>query len=100
MTPRRYPETALGKKLVQLREKRHWTQCDLADYSRLSRGAVQGVEQGRIANPYLSTLTALSQGLGIGLAELVGTYDPRLSSAPPPSSPTRQVPTLFDLEAP
>ncbi|MBI4265992.1 MAG: helix-turn-helix transcriptional regulator [Acidobacteria bacterium] len=66
--------------MKQLRQARRLTQEQLAERAGLSYKFIGEVERGR-GNPTLTTLSALSDALGVGLGDLLGieTDRPRLS---------------------
>lgn len=74
---RNLPRTAatspngFSKRIKQLRQQRGWSQQKLAQQSRLSLMAVSKVEIGRVQNPTLPTLRALSRALDVGVEELI-----------------------------
>lgn len=72
MTTRRREQPPLGRRLVQLRERRRFSQTDLARQSGLSAGIIQSIEQGRRQDPHLSTLVRLCRALNVNLPDLVG----------------------------
>lgn len=61
---------AIGARVKQERQSRHWTLDQLAAAAGVSRRMLINVEQG-CANPSLGTLLRLSDALGIGLPALV-----------------------------
>ena len=63
--------TGFGNKLKELRTLKGLTLQELAFEAEMEISQVHRVEKGKI-NPTLATLVALSKGLGITLAELVG----------------------------
>lgn len=71
----------VGARLKQLRQARRLTQEQLAERAGLSYKFIGEVERGR-GNPTLTTLSALSDALGVGLVELLGLEAdrPRLSA--------------------
>lgn len=62
--------SAIGARVRQERQARHWTLDELAGIAGVSRRMVINVEQGA-ANPSVGTLLKLSDALGIGLPALV-----------------------------
>jgi transcriptional regulator with XRE-family HTH domain len=62
--------SAIGARVRQERQARHWTLDHLAELAGVSRRMVINVEQGS-ANPSVGTLLKLSDALGIGLPALV-----------------------------
>jgi transcriptional regulator with XRE-family HTH domain len=65
------PEETLAMRLKRLRKAANLSQQELATRSGLSVSIVSQIEQGREANPRLSTLLAITGVLGIGLDDLV-----------------------------
>lgn len=63
--------TGFGKRLKEIRTVKGLTLQELAFEADIELSQVHRVEKGKI-NPTLTTLVALSKGLGITLAELVG----------------------------
>ena len=68
--------TAIGARVRQERQHRHWTLDQLAEAAGVSRRMVVNVEQGT-ANPSVGTLLRISDALGIGLPALVEPPQPR-----------------------
>ncbi len=71
-----------GARVKQLRKARRLTQEQLAERAGLSYKFVGELERGR-GNPTLTTLAAISEGLGVGLVDLLGVEvadRPRLSA--------------------
>ncbi len=62
--------SAIGSRVRQERQSRHWTLDQLAEAAGVSRRMVVNVEQG-VANPSVGTLLRISDALGIGLPALV-----------------------------
>jgi len=54
----------IGKNLRAIREKRGWTQEELADYSGLHRTYISGVERG-LRNPTIQIVARLSKALRV-----------------------------------
>ena len=71
----------VGARLKELRRERRLTQEQLAEAAGLSYKFLGEVERGR-GNPTLTTLSALSEALGVGLVDLLGLEGerPRLSA--------------------
>jgi transcriptional regulator with XRE-family HTH domain len=67
---------AIGDRVRQERQSRHWTLDQLAEVAEVSRRALVNVEQGA-ANPSVGTLLRLSDALGVGLPALVEPPIPR-----------------------
>lgn len=62
---------SVADRVRQLRERRGWTQAQLAHAAQLTRGTVSRVERGA-ERPRGRTAEALAQALGVGAAELLG----------------------------
>ena len=60
----------LGKRIIKLREKKGWSQSDLARACNKDRQAIEKLENGKV-NPTLYTLLELASALEISLPELV-----------------------------
>jgi transcriptional regulator with XRE-family HTH domain len=67
---------AIGARVRQERQSRHWTLDQLAEAAGVSRRMVVNVEQGT-ANPSVGTLLRISDALGVGLPALVERPQPR-----------------------
>jgi transcriptional regulator with XRE-family HTH domain len=67
---------AIGARVKQERQSRHWTLDQLAEAAGVSRRMVVNVEQGA-ANPSVGTLLRISDALGVGLPALVEPPAPR-----------------------
>ena len=61
---------ALAMRLKSLRQRRQWTQADLARRARMSPGYVARLETHR-HDPKLSTLVKLAKALGVPVTELL-----------------------------
>jgi transcriptional regulator with XRE-family HTH domain len=62
---------AFGARIVQLRQKREWTQQQVSDQAGgLDRGFISRIESGQI-EPCLGTLTTLAKAFGLTLSELL-----------------------------
>lgn len=72
---------AFGKVVRDLREKKGFSQEDLADRSGLHRNAVGLVERGE-RTPSIETLFALSHGLGIKASTLISRLEAGMNSPP------------------
>jgi transcriptional regulator with XRE-family HTH domain len=68
---------AIGARVRQERQARHWTLDQLAEAAGVSRRMVVNVEQGA-ANPSVGTLLKISDALGIGLPALVAPPQPKM----------------------
>ena len=61
----------VGRNLVEIRERRMWTQARLAGEAGVSPTTVSGIESGRIGRPHFGTLRKLARALGVEPGELV-----------------------------
>jgi transcriptional regulator with XRE-family HTH domain len=71
---------ALGDRIRELREAKHWSQEAFADICGLHRTAVGFLERAE-RNPRLDTLLTISKGLGITVSELLQGLEKRGQSA-------------------
>jgi DNA-binding XRE family transcriptional regulator len=76
MTSRCRDQGVLGRRLWDLRLRASLSRRKLAQRTGVSRHLIESLEQGRTANPKLSTLLALAGGLGVRPAELVEGLSP------------------------
>lgn len=60
----------LGKRIVELREQKGWSQSDLARACNKDRQAIEKLENGKV-NPTLYTLLEIAKVLEVSLSELV-----------------------------
>jgi putative transcriptional regulator len=60
----------LGKRIINLREKKGWSQSDLARACNKDRQAIEKLENGKV-NPTLYTLLEIANALEVSLSELV-----------------------------
>ena len=60
---------AIGKRIVELRTEKGWSQSDLARACNKDRQAIEVLENGKV-NPTIYTLYEISKGLGVSLREL------------------------------
>ncbi|HST72271.1 MULTISPECIES: helix-turn-helix domain-containing protein [Kocuria] len=67
---------AIGARVKQERQSRHWTLDRLAEAAGVSRRMVVNVEQGA-TNPSVGTLLRISDALGVGLPALVEPPQPK-----------------------
>jgi transcriptional regulator with XRE-family HTH domain len=72
MTVRHREPGPLARHIWHLRYEARLSREELASRANLSPDLVQSLEQGRTANPRLSTLRGLASALGVTLGELVG----------------------------
>ena len=70
---------ALGERIRELREERHWSQEEFADRCGLHRTAVGLLERAE-RNPRLETLMTVSRGLGVTVSELLQGIEKRSQS--------------------
>jgi transcriptional regulator with XRE-family HTH domain len=71
---------ALGNRIRELREAKHWSQEEFADLCGIHRTAIGFLERAE-RNPRLDTLLTISKGLGITVAELLDGLERRSQSA-------------------
>jgi transcriptional regulator with XRE-family HTH domain len=71
---------ALGNRIRELREAKHWSQEEFADLCGIHRTAVGFLERAE-RNPRLDTLLTMSKGLGITVSELLDGLERRSQSA-------------------
>lgn len=64
---------SLGRKVVELRKKRDWTQEELANQADLSSPVISFLERGRRC-PSALTIVKLSTAFGISAAELLDSF--------------------------
>ena len=67
---------ALGERIRELREGKHWSQEEFADLCGLHRTAIGFLERAE-RNPRLDTLLTISKGLGITVSELLDGLERR-----------------------
>ncbi|WBV58819.1 helix-turn-helix transcriptional regulator [Chryseobacterium daecheongense] len=60
----------LGKRIIELREQKGWSQADLARACNKDRQAIEKLENGKV-NPTLYTLLEVANALEVSLSELV-----------------------------
>ncbi|WP_345991935.1 helix-turn-helix transcriptional regulator [Chryseobacterium sp. Chry.R1] len=60
----------LGKRIIELREQKGWSQADLARACNKDRQAIEKLENGKV-NPTLFTLLEVANALEVSLSELV-----------------------------
>lgn len=60
----------IGSNIAKFRRKKGWTQAKLAKETRLSRGYIASIEEGK-GNPRLKTLAIIAEILGIGIEKLI-----------------------------
>jgi transcriptional regulator with XRE-family HTH domain len=70
---------ALGQRIRELRERKHWYQEEFADRCGLHRTAVGFLERAE-RNPRLDTLLTVSKTLGITVSELLRGLEKRSQS--------------------
>src|SRR2546423_1682827 len=74
---------ALGEKLKELRERRGWSQHELARQAHVRQALISALETGKQADTTGSVLRRLARTLGVSIDYLVGLYnhDPNRSPA-------------------
>lgn len=60
----------LGKKIEEFRNKKGWSQTDLANACGKDKQVIQRIESGA-GNPTIYTLYEVAQALGVNVGELV-----------------------------
>lgn len=60
----------LGKRIIELREQKGWSQADLARACNKDRQAIEKLENGKV-NPTLYTLLEVANALEVSLSKLV-----------------------------
>lgn len=60
----------IGQRIVDLREKKGWSQSDLARACNKDRQAIEIIENGKV-NPTIFSLFEISRALEISLSELL-----------------------------
>lgn len=60
----------IGARVRECREKRQWTQEDLAERADLDRSYIAGIEAG-LRNPSIKAVAKIARGLDLTLAELL-----------------------------
>lgn len=60
----------IGKRIVELRTKKGWSQSDLARACNKDRQAMEKLENGKV-NPTIYSLLEISKALEVSLKELV-----------------------------
>jgi transcriptional regulator with XRE-family HTH domain len=60
----------IGLRIIHLREKKGWSQADLARACGKDRQAIEKLENGKV-NPTLYSLYEVAEALGITLTDLV-----------------------------
>lgn len=60
----------IGKRIIQLREQKGWSQSDLARACSKDRQAIEKLENGKV-NPTLYTLLEVANALEVSLSKLV-----------------------------
>lgn len=64
----------VGARIRQCREKRQWTQDQLAERAELDRSYIAGIEAG-LRNPSIKALTKIARGLGLTLSALLESVE-------------------------
>ena len=78
--------SAASRNLVLIRERRMWTQAQLADEARVSPTTVSGIESGKISRPHFGTLRKLALALGVEPEDLLSLPSSGGDEAPSPLS--------------
>lgn len=65
----------LGEKLQRARKRRHWSQWDLAEHSKVPQATLSRLESGEQDNPTMDTLRKLSVTLGVSMDYLAGVLE-------------------------
>ena len=60
---------AIGKRIIELRTEKGWSQSDLARACNKDRQAIEVLENGKV-NPTIYTLYEVAKGLKVSLSEL------------------------------
>jgi transcriptional regulator with XRE-family HTH domain len=76
---------ALGERLREVRERRGWSQHELARRSGVRQALISALETGKQTDTAASVLRRLARTLGVSMDYLVGTFDPNRSPAGQPS---------------
>ena len=63
-------KSKIGKRIIELRTQRGWSQSDLARACNKDRQAIEKLENGKV-NPTLYSLQEVSEALGISISTLV-----------------------------
>jgi transcriptional regulator with XRE-family HTH domain len=84
MAPRPEPQPGLGRAIKQLRQKREWTQEQLALAAGVDRSWIGHLETGRI-NPLWGTVRKVAYALEIDLAEIATLAEKIESEKSPPA---------------
>ena len=53
----------IGEKIAKLRKEKGWTQADLATATRLSKGYISAIEEGK--SPGVKALVVIAEALGV-----------------------------------
>lgn len=62
----------VGARVRHCREKRQWTQEDLAERAELDRSYIAGIEAG-LRNPSIKAVAKIARGLGLTVSALLET---------------------------
>ena len=81
----------IGYRIRDLREKRGWTQAELADKSGIPQSTISGMERAATSDPRAATLHAVAAALGVEAVELL--------DEPAPNGPRRRDRGLAEIEA-
>jgi ribosome-binding protein aMBF1 (putative translation factor) len=66
-------KTEIGRRIVELREQKGWSQSDLARACNKDRQAIEKLENGKV-NPTLYTLLEIANALEVSLSKLVDLF--------------------------
>ena len=69
--PRHLERCELGRRIERLAARRHLHLDELADVSGVSLETIYRISTGRIADPRVSTLSALADALGVPVSRLI-----------------------------
>lgn len=67
-------DMTIGQRIRELRERKDWSQEDLAREAAITAAALSRIELGKV-DPRLSTLRAFAAALGLDLAALLKGVD-------------------------
>lgn len=90
-------EKSLGKRLQEARQNADLTQQQLCQKAGLSYSTLAKIERGAIKSPSIFTIQQISQAVGIGLDELIGTSPALPSSSVKKSSKSGVKFVFFDV---
>jgi transcriptional regulator with XRE-family HTH domain len=64
------PHPPTFEKMRRLRQKRGWTQADLAERAQVDQATISSLELGRIKNPTIDTIRRVAAALDVDLDDL------------------------------